>query len=59
MTDVLVYHARDYRDIVGDPLYASEAQEAMAPRLLLHAQAIEVPHPATDQPMRFETPCPF
>jgi tRNA pseudouridine32 synthase/23S rRNA pseudouridine746 synthase len=45
--------------IVGDPLYASEAQEAMAPRLLLHAQAIEVPHPATDQPMRFETPCPF
>ena len=45
--------------IVGDPLYATEAQEAMAPRLLLHAQAIEIPHPATDQPMRFEAPCPF
>jgi tRNA pseudouridine32 synthase / 23S rRNA pseudouridine746 synthase len=45
--------------IVGDPLYASEAQQAMAPRLLLHAQAIEIPHPATDQPMRFEAPCPF
>lgn len=45
--------------IVGDPLYASEAQQAMAPRLLLHAKAIEFPHPATDQPMRFETPCPF
>jgi tRNA pseudouridine32 synthase/23S rRNA pseudouridine746 synthase len=45
--------------IVGDPLYASEAQEAMAPRLLLHAQAIEIPHPASDQPMRFEAPCPF
>jgi tRNA pseudouridine32 synthase / 23S rRNA pseudouridine746 synthase len=45
--------------IVGDPLYASEAQEAMAPRLLLHAQAIEIPHPATDLPQRFEAPCPF
>jgi tRNA pseudouridine32 synthase / 23S rRNA pseudouridine746 synthase len=45
--------------IVGDPLYASEAQEAMAPRLLLHAQAIEIPHPVTDQPLRFETPWPF
>jgi tRNA pseudouridine32 synthase / 23S rRNA pseudouridine746 synthase len=45
--------------IVGDPLYASEAQEAMAPRLLLHAQAIEIPHPVTDKPLRFEAPCPF
>jgi tRNA pseudouridine32 synthase / 23S rRNA pseudouridine746 synthase len=45
--------------IVGDPLYASESEEAMAPRLLLHAQAIELPHPGTDQPMRFEAPCPF
>jgi tRNA pseudouridine32 synthase/23S rRNA pseudouridine746 synthase len=45
--------------IVGDPLYASEVQEAMAPRLLLHAQAIELPHPFTDEPLRFEAPCPF
>ena len=45
--------------IVGDPLYASEEQEAMASRLLLHAQAIEIPHPVTDVVMRFETPCPF
>lgn len=45
--------------IVGDPLYASEAQEAMAPRLLLHAQAIEIPHPVSDTVVRFETPCPF
>ncbi|MFP8777441.1 RluA family pseudouridine synthase [Hydrogenophaga sp. RWCD_12] len=45
--------------IVGDPLYASETREAMAPRLLLHAQAIEIPHPVTDATMRFETPCPF
>lgn len=45
--------------IVGDPLYASPAQEAMASRLLLHAQALEIPHPVTDTMMRFESPCPF
>jgi tRNA pseudouridine32 synthase/23S rRNA pseudouridine746 synthase len=45
--------------IVGDPLYASEAQEALSARLLLHAQAIEIPHPVTDEPLRFETLCPF
>lgn len=45
--------------IVGDPLYASPAQEAMAERLLLHAQAIEIPHPGTDTMQRFEAPCPF
>ena len=45
--------------IVGDPLYASEAQQALAPRLLLHALSIEVPHPTSGQPVRFESPCPF
>lgn len=45
--------------IVGDPLYASLTQEAMASRLLLHAQALEIPHPVTDTMMRFESPCPF
>ena len=45
--------------IVGDPLYASPAQEAMADRLLLHAQAIEIPHPATGDMRSFEAPCPF
>jgi len=45
--------------IVGDPLYASPVQEAMASRLLLHAQALEIPHPVTSTIMRFESPCPF
>lgn len=45
--------------IVGDPLYASPAQEAMASRLLLHAQALEIPHPVTGAIMRFTSPCPF
>lgn len=45
--------------IVGDPLYASPAQEAMASRLLLHAQALALPHPLTGAVMRFQSPCPF
>ena len=45
--------------IVGDPLYASPAQEALANRLLLHAHALELPHPVTGETLRFECPCPF
>lgn len=45
--------------IAGDPLYASAAQEALSPRLLLHAQALELPHPVTGERLRFECPCPF
>lgn len=33
--------------ILGDSLYASPAQAAMAPRLLLHAQQIRLQHPNT------------
>ncbi|MDP2418768.1 MAG: RluA family pseudouridine synthase [Hydrogenophaga sp.] len=45
--------------IVGDALYADLAKQALAPRLLLHAEALEVPHPATGQMLRFHSPCPF
>lgn len=45
--------------ILGDPLYASPAQEAMASRMLLHAQALDLPHPVTGERLRFECPCPF
>jgi tRNA pseudouridine32 synthase/23S rRNA pseudouridine746 synthase len=45
--------------IVGDPLYASIEQQAMAPRLLLHAQTLEIAHPVSAEPLRFECPCPF
>lgn len=45
--------------IVGDPLYAAPDAPARAERLLLHAQAIEVPHPSTGERLRFEAPCPF
>lgn len=45
--------------ILGDPLYASPEQETVVPRLLLHAQALELAHPVTGEPLRFESPCPF
>jgi tRNA pseudouridine32 synthase / 23S rRNA pseudouridine746 synthase len=45
--------------IVGDPLYASVEQQAMAERLLLHAQFLAIAHPVTAQTLSFECPCPF
>lgn len=45
--------------IVGDPLYASAEQEAMSPRLLLHAQTLEIAHPISADMLRFECACPF
>ncbi len=45
--------------IVGDALYATPAQQAMARRLLLHAVLLELPHPVTGQMLRFHSPCPF
>lgn len=37
--------------ILGDALYAGAAVQALAPRLLLHACALALAHPATGQPM--------
>lgn len=45
--------------IVGDPLYASPQQQALADRLLLHARRLDIEHPVTGALMRFESPCPF
>lgn len=45
--------------ILGDPLYATPAQQALVPRLLLHALTLEIPHPVTGEPLRFAAPCPF
>lgn len=45
--------------IAGDPLYADEAQQALAPRLLLHACVLEFPHPRSAERVRFESPVPF
>jgi tRNA pseudouridine32 synthase/23S rRNA pseudouridine746 synthase len=45
--------------ILGDTLYASPAVQAMAPRLLLHASLLRLPHPVTGEALTFESPAPF
>jgi tRNA pseudouridine32 synthase/23S rRNA pseudouridine746 synthase len=44
--------------IVGDPLYGAVPSDP-AQRLLLHAEGIRFPHPATGEVMAFVAPCPF
>lgn len=45
--------------IVGDSLYAPEAVAAAAPRLWLHAGRLELPHPATGEPVAWHSRVPF
>ncbi len=45
--------------IVGDALYAPPDVAQAAPRLLLHAAGLALPHPATGAPMRWTSPLPF
>ena len=45
--------------ILGDTLYAPEAVQRMAPRLLLHASRIALPHPAEGQICVFSDEPPF
>jgi tRNA pseudouridine32 synthase/23S rRNA pseudouridine746 synthase len=45
--------------IVGDDLYAPPEAATRTPRLMLHARALELPHPQTGERARFETPVPF
>ena len=45
--------------ILGDALYAPEAVQAKAERLLLHAQALAFDHPATKKRLTFSSEPPF
>ena len=45
--------------ILGDALYAPPAVLALAPRLLLHAQALQFRHPESGAALRFVDPAPF
>jgi len=45
--------------ILGDALYAPPAVQQRAPRLLLHACRLELAHPATGEPIVFESRVPF
>jgi tRNA pseudouridine32 synthase/23S rRNA pseudouridine746 synthase len=45
--------------ILGDDLYATQVQQAMSDRLLLHAVLLRVVHPATLEYMTFTSKVPF
>lgn len=45
--------------ILGDDLYGHPEAVTLADRLLLHAAALTLTHPATGERMAFESPCPF
>ncbi|MDN4502835.1 RluA family pseudouridine synthase [Alteromonadaceae bacterium BrNp21-10] len=45
--------------ILGCDLYGTEATQALAPRLLLHAVELEFDHPHTYKRMTIHCPCPF
>jgi len=45
--------------IVGDTLYAPPDVQVQAPRLLLHASALALAHPASGEPLRFTSEPPF
>ena len=45
--------------ILGDSLYAPSPVRDRAPRLLLHACALQLLHPATAEPLAFDSPAPF
>lgn len=45
--------------IVGDALYGDDDLQRRAARLLLHASALTLPHPATGHGLHLECPAPF
>lgn len=45
--------------ILGDALYAPPEVQAMAPRLMLHAWALRLAHPATGARLSIDCPAPF
>ncbi|HSI58155.1 MAG TPA: pseudouridine synthase [Ideonella sp.] len=45
--------------ILGDALYAPPDLQARAPRLLLHAQTLRLPHPLDGAPFEIEAAAPF
>jgi tRNA pseudouridine32 synthase / 23S rRNA pseudouridine746 synthase len=45
--------------ILGDTLYAPQQVQALAARLLLHATALQLAHPATGEALAFVSAAPF
>lgn len=45
--------------IIGDTLYATVEQQALMPRLCLHAEQLRFHHPKTEEGVQFDCPVPF
>jgi tRNA pseudouridine32 synthase/23S rRNA pseudouridine746 synthase len=45
--------------ILGDALYAPDVTRGRASRLLLHASLLRLAHPASGEPLVFESTAPF
>jgi tRNA pseudouridine32 synthase / 23S rRNA pseudouridine746 synthase len=45
--------------VLGDSLYAPPGVQAKSARLLLHASALQLAHPATDEPLSWSSEVPF
>ncbi len=45
--------------IIGDTLYATEAQQALSSRLCLHAERLSFTHPKSAEMVEFYCPAPF
>ena len=45
--------------ILGDKFYSHPFARAMAPRLCLHAETLQITHPITGEVMNFKANCPF
>ncbi|MBS99796.1 MAG: RNA pseudouridine synthase [Oceanospirillaceae bacterium] len=45
--------------IVGDGFYAPPEVRALSPRLLLHAELLQLKHPTTGEMLEFHSSCPF
>lgn len=54
-----VHLSRIDHPILGDDIYAPPEIAAMTDRLMLHAEALTLTHPATGEVMTFEAPCSF
>lgn len=52
------HQLRVHLQAIGHPIVGDDLYGTAGPRLLLHASALTLPHPADGRPMRFESPVP-
>jgi 23S rRNA pseudouridine1911/1915/1917 synthase len=58
MHQIRVHLAAIGHPVLGDTKYGREAERGAAPRLMLHASSLELPHPIGGRPLVIESPLP-